>query len=142
MSDRNAEIIRLAALGKRNIEIATALGLTRGTVAGVMNRAGLKSPRQHSTVATTQARFLERKRRGQGVVEDNGPTFGISRATGFQASAVGGAGCRFPLWRHEDRPDGRFCGKPALAPGEPYCSKHHALTHQKASVAGLGIVGT
>lgn len=37
--------------------------------------------------------------------------------------------CQWPLW--DDRPDGRFCAKPVLAPGLPYCAEHQKRAHTK-----------
>lgn len=138
----HAEILRRIDRGETMAYVAAALGTTRSAVAGVVRRArrkaaGLpatKRPR-HQSVALEQAKFLGRQQR-KASGEDRAPSVTISTLVGFQSdSRVGGAGCRFPLWRHEDRPDGRFCGKRVRGAGEPYCAKHHKLTHQKSATS-------
>ena len=61
---------------------------------------------------------------------DIGPSFGISRATGF-GKDVGPSPrrCRWPSWKNEDRPSHRYCGK-QVKPGSPYCPHHHGLAYQ------------
>ena len=41
------------------------------------------------------------------------------------------AGCRWPMWKHNEQPSQMFCGGGVMKPGKPYCAGHHDLAYVK-----------
>lgn len=116
-AERNAEIRRLAAAEKTFSEIAAELGLTRSVVAGVLSRSG------------GTGRLAKKKSERDGVAIGARPEPAPLR----RSNGIGGSGCRFPLWPHDAKPDGRFCGKEVDGAGRPYCAKHSAICFNTAA---------
>lgn len=101
-------IRKLAAAGMSGPQIAGELGMTRGQVMGLCHR---------NEIRLGAARIVE-------------PPAPVPKPV----AAIGGKGCRFPLWPHKERPDGRFCGE-RVARGS-YCTLHDKVTHYVSNISG------
>ena len=134
MTDRNAEAFaRRAEASAARAEPLRPLaeqGLSAARIAPLvgMSRAAVVALCKRNRIALHGNDF--RKPTNASGSQDLNKTFSISRMTGFNAAGPLTGDCIFPLWGDE-RPTGKFCSKKVRAPGEPYCARHMAATHQK-----------
>ena len=101
-----AEIVRLWNEGRTTNQIAALLGVTRNTAVGHIARQRAKGV----FVRTADPAVKLREKEPEAPATDDT------------------AGCRYPMWGHDEKPTQKFCGAPRM-PGRPYCEPHTKLTY-------------
>lgn len=142
--ENEPKLRELMAQGKRPLEVAAALGVTRNAVIGKASRLGLKWPprpvRERSPgkgkrkPAAQLARALARLRRLRPLEADEyvamvaagkaPPSIGIMELQSWT--------CRWPTW---DVPR-RYCGADVEKLGKPYCPYHNGLAWREGGRRG------
>lgn len=130
--DRKEQVIAAALAGKSYEEIAREFNITRGTVAGIIHRAGVK---------------VFRPKKPKPVREKVVRNFGTRMTTTLELPAVPFEPRVAPVeplhvslldleWHQCREPYGdgpfTFCGHTAI-PGKPYCAHHAAINYLPAS---------
>ncbi len=158
---QDAELKRLARESLSAREIGARLGRSRGAVIGRLHRLGLNLPRRTAGDAAARQEHGVRRRLAARAApaisgRDDPPaapavapaqqddSFPEGSAADFAAQGIAFAAlrrgrCRFPLWRHDTRPELAamvFCGEATGAGDAPYCRAHHALCHAPVDGAG------
>ena len=136
------ELKRLHAAGKTGGQMAKALGFTRSSILGKMQRLGLNQSmvqkRADARITALAAAGLIKKKPAKPEKPPPEPkvvsTVSISPAVPKSPHAAPGGlpldrlrrhACRFAVTRHEETAH-LFCGRPALE-GDSYCADHAAI---------------
>ena len=103
--EKTQHLIFLRKEGVSFSEIANRIGVTKNTVIGAMWRA---------------------RRRGD-TEEDAPPIVELP-------AEIRLGHCRFPLWRHNEKPTHHYCGEPTPSLETAWCAKHRRIVYVPAKV--------
>jgi hypothetical protein len=124
-----ADILSLRRRGARPKEIAADLGLSRGTVNGVLFRAGMSGPISMGGPSTGGQGELERAQKAS--LQRSQPRAREIDRRAAEATVSALATCQFPLWGNCKPPKPPlFCDQPSRI-GSSYCPDHHAVVFVK-----------
>ena len=133
-----ADILSLRRRGARPKKIADDLGLSRGTVNGVLFRAGMSGPISLGGPSTGGRAELERAQKAS-LQRSQPRAREIDRRAAIKPQPPASPGpavsafatCQFPLWGNCKPPKPPlFCAAPSLV-GKSYCPRHHAIVFTK-----------
>lgn len=121
-----AAIIRpLAEQGLTAAAIGKLTGASRCSVSGFCHRQGIKLLGKEKWNKAEPAAEVPKVAPVAPVVAPP-----QTRPNDHRKGRLTASGCRFPLWPHDALPNGRYCGEPVRAPGEPYCPSCAAICYQ------------
>ena len=136
------ELKRLHAAGRTGGQMAKALGFTRASILGKMQRLGLNQSmvqfRADARVTALSAAGLIKKKPARpeksppepkamfmGSIAPSVPKSPHAASGGLELARLRRHACRFAISRHEETTH-LFCGRPALE-GDSYCAEHAAI---------------
>lgn len=136
--ERIESVVGLWSYGAAYNEIADKCGISRGAVAGIINR---HTPPKPGTRTKVHGSYISEAR--EVVVKPRKPSVAKAPAVALKLVSparptppvIGPASaCAFPLWGHLQRPNNRFCAAPSV-PGRSWCETHCAVVFAPQRVA-------